>query len=135
MKKKGTLLLFSLAACYAVVIVTGYAIQRQIVWPMSAEEPVDRPVPPNAELVWVENEDGSRVEGWLFRPKPLTKGSVPAVVFFHGNNEVIDHCLEFAERYPANGYAVLTMGALVATIRFKVGMLATLGGSVVFGAT
>lgn len=107
MKKKFTIALTAVAVCYVLITWTGCAMQQQIVWPMSAEEPVDRPVPRGAELVWMENKDGSRIEGWLFRPPPETQAPVPSVIFFHGNNEVIDHCLEFAERYPANGYALL----------------------------
>lgn len=107
MKKFLCRTLYLFLPVYVLIVVTGCAIQRQIVWPMSAEEPVDRPVPRNAEPVWIENEDGSRIEGWLFRPPSEAAAPAPAVIFFHGNNEVIDHCLEFAERYPANGYALL----------------------------
>ncbi|MEM9399530.1 MAG: alpha/beta hydrolase [Verrucomicrobiota bacterium] len=75
---------------------------------MSTEEPVDRPAPPGAELVWVEDVDsGSRVEGWFFEASNNENEKSPALIFFHGNSELIGHCLEFAETYPKHGMSVL----------------------------
>ncbi|MCX5691187.1 MAG: alpha/beta hydrolase [Planctomycetota bacterium] len=42
---------------------------------------------------------------WLLRPEQ--PGSFPLAVFFHGNAELIDHCLEDARSWQARGYAVL----------------------------
>lgn len=73
---------------------------------MSAEETVGRPVPPTAQLVWIEDAEAqTRVEGWLFPVDSET--AAPAIIFFHGNNEVIDHCLEFPETYARHGIATL----------------------------
>ncbi len=97
----------SILGIWLLLTVTGCNIQRSFVWPMSAEEVVDRPVPPNATLVWVNSGD-SQVEAWFFpAPDNLDGKKHPAVMFFHGNNEVIDHCLEFAERYAANGISTM----------------------------
>lgn len=75
---------------------------------MSVEESVDRPVPPNAELVWAEAKD-NKVEGWFFSGSRnvTTPKRMPLVIFFHGNNEVMDHCLEFPEMYQRHGISVL----------------------------
>lgn len=99
----------ALGGLYLGLIVVGAYFQRDIIWPMSVEEEVDRPVPPDAEVVWkpVAGEEGDGVEAWFFPAHTTGDAPAPAVMFFHGNNEVMDHCLEFAERYPANGMAVL----------------------------
>jgi pimeloyl-ACP methyl ester carboxylesterase len=92
---------------YSAAVVVAWRIQRQIVWPMSAEERVDRPAPPGAEVITVGGAD-TPVEGWYFAaPNASTRNPSPAVVFFHGNNEVMDHCLEYAETYPAWGSGLL----------------------------
>lgn len=102
--KYGFLVLFTV---WIAVSIIGCAVQRMFVWPMSEEETVDRPVPPNAELVWIGDEK-QRVEGWFFTAAGIDEGEqAPAVIFFHGNNEVMDHCLEFAEMYPKHGISVL----------------------------
>lgn len=96
------------ALSWLAVIVAGCVSQRAIVWPMSVEEEVDRPVPPGARPVWVSTEDGDRVEGWFF--PGLGRGISspgPALVFFHGNNELMDHCLEYPETYVPWGLSVL----------------------------
>lgn len=93
---------------YASIVFIGCATQRNFVWPMSAEEPVDRPVPLGAECIWIESQTGSRVEGWLFKtPLASKEKPKPAIIFFHGNNEVMDHCLEYAETYPSKGFSFL----------------------------
>ncbi len=93
---------------YALVCVLGCVSQRSVVWPMSMEEEVDRPVPPGARLTWATTEEGDLVEGWLFLGEGVSvERPGPALVFFHGNNELIDHCLEFAEVYPKWGLSVM----------------------------
>jgi fermentation-respiration switch protein FrsA (DUF1100 family) len=42
---------------------------------------------------------------WLFRPQQ--PGPFPLAVFFHGNAELIDHCVEDARGWQARGFAVL----------------------------
>ena len=97
-----------LAIFYGLVVTVGCVSQKAFVWPMSAEEAVDQPVPPEARLVWVETEKGEKVEGWFFPGSDLSlNNNGPALIFFHGNNEIIDHCLEFAEVYPPWGISVL----------------------------
>jgi fermentation-respiration switch protein FrsA (DUF1100 family) len=106
--RRRVLITFSaLAAGYLVVLIFAWFAQRQVVWPMSVEEAVDRPVPPGAEVVWLPIP-GGRVEGWFFPAQGASaKRPAPAVMFFHGNNEVLDHCLEYAETYPLWGLSLL----------------------------
>lgn len=86
----------------------GCSFQQNFIYPQAVEEPVDRRVPPGAELVWVDTEEGDRIEGWFFPGAGRTADSPgPAMIFFHGNSEVIDHCLEYAEMYPPWGVSVL----------------------------
>jgi fermentation-respiration switch protein FrsA (DUF1100 family) len=101
-------LLVALVGGYGAVMAVGCSLQQNFIYPQGVEEPVDRRVPPGAELIWVDTEDGNRVEGWFFAGAGRTADSPgPAVIFFHGNSELIDHCLEYAEMYPPWGVSVL----------------------------
>ena len=96
-----------LLVAYAGIVAIGYFLQHNFVWPMSVEEAVDRPVPPSARLVWMGEGDNA-VEGWFYAAANASPDEpAPALMFFHGNNEVIDHCLEFAETYTKYGISVL----------------------------
>lgn len=109
MKKNLKILPFLVVSIYALLTMAGCVTQRDFVWPMSVEEKVDRPVPPGASLVWITSEDtNEKVEGWFFpAPDATATDKAPALIFFHGNNEVMDHCLEFPETYSKYGISVL----------------------------
>jgi fermentation-respiration switch protein FrsA (DUF1100 family) len=93
---------------YSVASIAGCALQESFIFPQSVEEPVDRPPPRGADLVWVETEDHDRVEGWYFPGADRSAQQPgPAVIFFHGNNEVLDHCLEYVDLYQPMGVSVL----------------------------
>lgn len=68
-------------------------------------------VPAGVEQMLVTGEDGSQVPAWLRMPSHAAGERVPAVVFFHGNAEVIDDVAHSAEVmiYPAMGVAVLVV--------------------------
>ena len=68
-------------------------------------ELTQRQKPDGAEQRWLERP-GARLESWLFRP-PGQPGPVPAVLYFHGNAELIDVNVPLANAYLAQGYAVL----------------------------
>jgi uncharacterized protein len=99
----GAVLALGLTACAAV-----NAFQNEFVFPNAAEGPMDRPPPPGAIQHWVRTLEGDRVEGWLFLPPGASLDhKVPAVLFFHGNSDFIEHRLEYPEFYNAQGVAVL----------------------------
>lgn len=65
----------------------------------------ERAPPPDAERIWVDAQ-GARLEGWLFAP-PGQSGPAPALLYFHGNAELIDTNVVLARTYARLGYAVL----------------------------
>lgn len=92
-----------LTACVAVAI-----FENEFIYPNAAEGPMDRRPPPGAVQHWLRTPEGDRVEGWLFLPPGASAtAKVPAVMFFHGNSDFIEHRLEYAEFYNAQGLAVL----------------------------
>ncbi|MEE2907047.1 MAG: alpha/beta fold hydrolase, partial [Planctomycetota bacterium] len=53
-------------------------------------------VPEGVESLWLDTGDGYRVEAWLIPGQGASaEAPGPAVVFAHGNAEVIDDCLDF----------------------------------------
>jgi len=92
-----------LAACGLVA-----GLQNEFVYPNAAEGPMDRRTPPGAIQHWVHTREGDRVEGWLFLPPGASASAkAPAVLFFHGNSDFIEHRLEYPEFYNARGVAIL----------------------------
>jgi len=87
-----------------------YAKQDSIMFPrsMTGEFPRSAPQQPGLVQVWIEGEDGSRTEGWfLAAPGASAEAPAPAVLFAHGNAELIDHCLAVAGMYHRTGVSVL----------------------------
>lgn len=63
---------------------------------------------PNVERVWIDAADGVRVEAWYLTPRPALPGPpAAAVIFAHGNAELIDDSLTSVATYNAWGLAVL----------------------------
>lgn len=72
-----------------------------------------RSAPADARQVWLEPSPGVRVEGWFFPGKapdgtPIENG--PAVLFFHGNGDLIDWHPETARIHTGEGVSVLLAG-------------------------
>lgn len=82
----------------------GYFLQGSMIYPRSfAGAPqIEGPPLRDAEVWWIDTEDGERVEAWWMPAvQKLTKGPMPVVVFFHGNGELIEHSLDLARFYLA----------------------------------
>ncbi|GJQ28773.1 MAG: alpha/beta hydrolase [Phycisphaerae bacterium] len=64
--------------------------------------------PTGAESLWITLPDGARVEGW-FRPGNGRSASSPgpALLYCHGNAELIDDNTEYLRAYAARGLSVL----------------------------
>jgi pimeloyl-ACP methyl ester carboxylesterase len=75
---------------YAIVM---FVAQRRVVFPGTSREPgrTAATAPPGVTQVWLEPSFG-RVEAWYFRAPGADPG--PAVLFAHGNGELIDDWLE-----------------------------------------
>jgi fermentation-respiration switch protein FrsA (DUF1100 family) len=66
------------------------------------------PVRKDLERVWIDADDGTRVEGWFFRTFGATPTKpAPVVVVFHGNGELIDYNIGYADYYSSLGLHVL----------------------------
>jgi len=66
----------------------------------------DALIPPEAQRAWITTDDGARVEAWYFPTADATR-QAPAVIFFHGNAELIDFNLSLVKRYHDRGINVL----------------------------
>jgi len=96
---------------------TLYALQERLIFPrdMTGSVVPDKKIPPAVERIWIassESAEGSgggveRVEGWFFRAHRGDAAPAPAVIFAHGNAELIDHNVETAEWYLERGISVL----------------------------
>jgi len=62
---------------------------------------------PELERFWLEGEAG-HIEGWLFNRRGVSlRRPGPAVMFAHGNRELIDDHLDRAVKYQSMGFTVL----------------------------
>ncbi|MGE3180278.1 MAG: alpha/beta hydrolase [Phycisphaerae bacterium] len=64
------------------------------------------PNDPRVEQVWYEPEPDVRVEGWFLAGKDRTANNPgPAILFFHGNNHVVDSDWRISVPYANAGYS------------------------------
>ena len=80
-----------------------WLFQRALIYPRWLVGPGFAPRPPGFESLWIETPAG-RVEAW-FLPAGGAKG--PAVVYAHGNAELIDFQADLARAWRARGFSVL----------------------------
>ena len=86
-----------------------FLLQRQIMFPRGM---IPQPAPsaqkiPGLEKIWLETESG-KVESWLLPPvSGSVTGPAPAVIFGHGNGELIDFWPDDLERFTQLGIALL----------------------------
>jgi len=102
----------ALLVCYCLYGCGLMAMQDRFIFPRDVPGARDprSPVPRGWEQVTVRGEDGSTVPAWLSLPARRAEGErVPAVMFFHGNAEVIDEIAvsDLVEMYGPMGVAVL----------------------------
>jgi hypothetical protein len=99
----GTLLFF--AALAALYLGGVWGLQRSLLYPAPPAPRVAPTLPPGGEAVWLGEDP--KTEAWLLRPSsppPYT-----AVLFTHGNGELIDHWLASFRSLTNAGYAVLLL--------------------------
>jgi pimeloyl-ACP methyl ester carboxylesterase len=102
-----------LPVVYAAYCTALYAMQDRFIFPREIAGS-GRPVgslPRGVESVWIEvgtAERPVRVEAWYAGPTAgAAGGKAPAVVFCHGNAELIDSALDHVRGWRERGYAVL----------------------------
>ena len=93
------------------LLIVGCLMQRRVLFPrhMIPEPNTDGP-PPEIEVVWIESPQGP-VEAW-YRPGNgvSSKAPGPAVIYAHGNGELIDYNVDRFEPYHRMGISVLLAG-------------------------
>ena len=88
--------LFWIILVYIAYCAVLFLVQRQIVFPAGLAGPAaGPPALPSLEVTWVETPD-ARAEAWYLPPDHghAEGGRSPAVIFAHGNAELIDGCLD-----------------------------------------
>ncbi len=86
-----------------------YLSQDRIIFPRHMTPP-PLPAPPNKDTVSIrlDIEGGGQVEAWFIpAPTATPQQPGPAVIFFHGNGEIIDYLDDIIEPYRAMGCSVL----------------------------
>jgi len=85
-----------------------YVAQGAMIFPRSMAGPPLAEAPEGVERVWVETESGERVEAWYLRGDGRTPDAPgPAVIYFHGNAELIDQNAARVGPYVEAGFGVL----------------------------
>lgn len=80
--------------------------QRSLIFPGTEIVPPYPFAPSEVEVLWFE-VDEARVEGWFLPAQRQGAGAGPALVFTHGNYEVIDHHVAAFEPLRRAGVSVL----------------------------
>jgi fermentation-respiration switch protein FrsA (DUF1100 family) len=98
-----------LAGGYVVWCGMLFALQERLIFPRDMAGPaVHGPTHRDIESVWITAADGSRVEAWFWPGEGRSvEAPGPAVIFTHGNAELIDHCTDHVWRYVSWGVSVL----------------------------
>ena len=99
----------------AVLIYGSYALllflfQRAVIYPgRSITPPPSPPSGAGISQLWLESGFG-RVEAWFLPGRGKNPARMPALLFFHGNGEIIDFLPEQMEGFRAMGMGVLLVG-------------------------
>lgn len=98
-------LLIGLACMWALL----YFMQERVIFPRHfAPVPSPNPMFPATQVLERKLEDGGRVVAWFVPPANAEPGKrMPAVLFCHGNAEIIDYQRSIVFGYNAMGVAVL----------------------------
>ncbi len=94
---------------YVIYCAVLFLFQRRIMFPTEAFPPtgVDPPPLPGLERIWLEMPEG-KIETWYLPPDPgTTTGPSPAVIFAHGNGELIDYWPQALKRFNSMGIGLL----------------------------
>lgn len=86
-----------------------WTLQSRLLFPRGAAGPalatLDRR---EGEAIWLKCDDGVAVEAWFLPGVGRTSRSPgPAVIYLHGNGEIIEQCLGQARLYTQRGISVL----------------------------
>ncbi|QOJ14965.1 MAG: alpha/beta hydrolase [Planctomycetia bacterium] len=101
----------TLVVLYLVYLGGMYVFQERVIFPGAYwRSDVDRPVAADATQVWITSDDGTRVEAWYLAGRGRSAESPgPAMLFFHGNLDVIADRWNVAQLYANAGISALLM--------------------------
>ncbi|MBW2450705.1 MAG: alpha/beta hydrolase [Deltaproteobacteria bacterium] len=87
-----------------------FIMQRQILFPRYLiDTPFKSEDPPLMEKIWIKNSFG-KTEAWFLPPESMTKAEPsPAVIFAHGNGELIDFWPDELIRFNQLGIGVMLL--------------------------
>lgn len=106
-------MLVTILIIYGLWLVALYTLQDSMLFPrkLAGERLPSRAVPTWVERVYIDAPTGERVEGWYVRAGEVVDGGTtqarPAVIFAHGNAELIDDQPQLAQAYRERGVHVL----------------------------
>lgn len=101
-------MLSGVACVYVALLAAGYTIQESLVFPGTSLRASATHPPEGAEQVWIDIENGARVEAWYFPGQGRSAGSPgPALIFFHGNGELIEDNTRYGQLYASWGISTL----------------------------
>lgn len=105
------LLSIAVIACLTYLGMCGYMAwqKNELIFPWRGQErAAGKTAPPSFETWWHTMRDGTRVEAWWRPARDAAPTSpAPAVLVFHGNGELIDDSVDFANAWSALGVSVL----------------------------
>lgn len=97
-----------LAGIYGSWLILLYVLQTSMMWPRHLAGPPMPGPPRGVESLWVEAGSGIRVEGWFVPARDASpERPAPLLVFYHGNGELMDGCLDVAGEWRSRGFNVL----------------------------
>ena len=100
-----------IAVCYCFYCVFVFLVQRSILFPRN-QIPLPSPTQSSTEMprqqrIWLETA-GGQVEAWFFAPSSSPDAlPAPAVIFAHGNGELIDYWPEMLQNFNRMGIGLL----------------------------
>lgn len=96
---------------YILALVLAWAFQERLIFPGSwLSDHLAGPPPAGVEAVWLTMPDGVRVQAWYQAGVGRSAASPgPAMIYFHGNLDLIDTRWNNAEPYVRRGISVLAV--------------------------
>ena len=105
MKTVGMVILFYTLYCALL-----FVFQRQMIFPRGfiTHQLYSPPGDINVDQIWLKTEENTRIESWYLPPVTLDRThKSPAVIFAHGNAELIDFCVPEMVPFTKLGIGVL----------------------------
>lgn len=101
-----------LIVLYVLYLTAMYFLQDLLIFPGTTlpRQAADGPTVAGVEQVWLAAPDGERIEAWFMPGRGRTAASPgPAVIFFHGNYDLVDQGWAIRQNYHPLGISVLAI--------------------------